>query len=495
MEKKTPGKENEKPFSYLHPMATGGLIGGDGYSFQDRFIVCHIPIWLRDPSFVKLMNEGSGDVDLVYSNSGMTSYEHIQVKDHQVTPGEFKDIVKGFATIDSGLDKTFRKFTLASPSVSQQIKSFADGLDRYREAKKFFNDSDGKRALATTKKELEKKIRDLGLSEYSDFMVNKLSFDIGRFDFNNNDTCRQLFIASLSDHPEYKAHLLSIFNPVYSKLIEDVIAHRGKVIENSKLHESIRSALTTNPSPAEGTVIHVHNWSVEKFDPPPSFEIDWSSHFDRSSRRVPEKDTWNNQLIPQILETRKAIASSTSNRLIVFRGQCSLTTGFALGMAFPDVGNWIFELLQSKQTWRSDASRIPGYELKFEEVDPALHGINTKSNEIGVVFNITGQAFEDVMEYLKSTNIGIAKLILIRPSSSPGGFSIPSDSEAVTLASKSKDVIKAMVAKYKAPKTHLFYFGPLGLSIFLGQKLSSVGSIQLYEFQDPGYKLSAILKT
>ncbi|MFW1406318.1 SAVED domain-containing protein [Vibrio parahaemolyticus] len=52
-----------------------------------------------------------------------------------------------------------------------------------------------------------------------------------------------------------------------------------------------------------------------------------------------------------------------------------------------------------------------------------------------------------------------------------------------------------MINKYKSKKTHLFYFGPFGLAVFLGQKLTSVGAIQLYEFQDPGYNPSCLLKS
>ncbi|MFX6015275.1 SAVED domain-containing protein, partial [Acinetobacter baumannii] len=77
----------------------------------------------------------------------------------------------------------------------------------------------------------------------------------------------------------------------------------------------------------------------------------------------------------------------------------------------------------------------------------------------------------------------------------PGNFSIKNDSEAVALASASKDIIKSMINKYKSKKTHLFYFGPFGLAVFLGQKLTSVGAIQLYEFQDPGYNPSCLLKS
>ncbi|MGL1301997.1 SAVED domain-containing protein, partial [Vibrio parahaemolyticus] len=87
--------------------------------------------------------------------------------------------------------------------------------------------------------------------------------------------------------------------------------------------------------------------------------------------------------------------------------------------------------------------------------------------------NITGKALTDVADFFKSTGTPLKKIISLQPESTPGNFSIKNDSEAVALASASKDIIKSMINKYKSKKTHLFYFGPFGLAVFLGQKLTS----------------------
>jgi hypothetical protein len=168
-----------------------------------------------------------------------------------------------------------------------------------------------------------------------------------------------------------------------------------------------------------------------------------------------------------------------------------------MGMIFPEIGNWTFELLQPPQTesWRSDAERKVRYNPVYSEISPNTLGIKSKGNELAVVFNITGKALTDVADYFKSTTTPLKKIISIQPDSAPGNFSIENDSEAVALASTSKDIIKSMISKYTSKKIHLFYFGPFGLAVFLGQKLTSVGSIQLYEFQDPGYKPSCLLKS
>jgi hypothetical protein len=43
--------------------------------------------------------------------------------------------------------------------------------------------------------------------------------------------------------------------------------------------------------------------------------------------------------------------------------------------------------------------------------------------------------------------------------------------------------------------TRLFLFGPFALSVFLGQQLTSIGQVQCFEYQDPGYVRSVTLRT
>ncbi|OQP67641.1 SAVED domain-containing protein [Niastella populi] len=485
---------DSKPFSLLHPMGMGGIIGGDGYTFQERYIVCHIPKWLNDLHFVKLMYEGTGDVDVVFEQNKRHYYDHVQVKDHNVTPAELAEVISGFVLIDKGTEKAYRKFILAAPSLSQNVKGLCDALSRFREAEKLYAEEDREVILKTTKETLITKIEAAGFKEYVDFVINKLFFEIGAFDFNDNNLCRNIFAGYLVEHPHYKEYF-SVFGKVYSKLIEEVLAHRGKVLEQDKLHGFIKGVLTAPPTLNHDSVLHIHNWTVEKYTPDATVTLDWSTYFDRQTRTVPDVGMWDKVLVPQLITTRQDIAKTTSNRHIIFRGKCTLSTGFALGMAFPEIGNWSFEIQQPPNVWRSDAEKITGYKLRYETEDPATYGIDSENQEIAVIFNITGQALNDVVAFLRNNNISIKQLVLIHPSSTPGNLSIQNDSEAVSLASASKNIIKEMVTLYQSRKTHLFYYGPIGLSIFLGQKLTSVGQIQLYEFQDPGYKASCLIKT
>lgn len=490
-------KKKRKPeFSLVSPQAMGGIHGGDGYTYQDRYIVCNIPKWISDPTFVRLMPEGTGDVDVVFLHNRKHFYDHIQVKNHLVTNSEFGNIIKTFSEIHSGTKKVYRTFYLACPQVGTDVNVFCNKLSRYKDAQKLYAGSDRK-ALKSTEVVLKNSIKKLKLQKYYSFIVNHFALEIGKYDFGDTTICKRQFVSYLNEHPKYKEKVFDLLSPAYPHLIEQIVSNKGKVFTGQLLYKLIDEAIAGKKAGFKTNVIHIHNWEKGIFEPKANITIDWTKYFDRSIKKVPDSQLWNDSLIPELVTLKNKLTAKTSIRHITLRGKCALSTGISLGMIFPEIGNWTFELLQPPQTesWRSDAERKLKYKPIYSEINPSTLGIKSKGDELAVVFNITGKALFDVADYFKSTATPLKKIISLQPEITPGTLSIRNGSEAVALASASKDIIKNMITKYNSKKIHLFYFGPFGLAVFLGQKLTSVGSIQLYEFQDPGYKPSCLLKS
>ena len=90
---KRPRKSGASRGSLLSPEATGGITGGKGYDFQTRYAACHLPLWLLEGSFHQLFFEGTGDIDIRFKDQGKSSRNHIQVKDHEVSPSELRLVI------------------------------------------------------------------------------------------------------------------------------------------------------------------------------------------------------------------------------------------------------------------------------------------------------------------------------------------------------------------------------------------------------------------
>src|SRR5688572_13054028 len=100
-------KNNQRATTLISPQSMGGIHGGDGYTFQDRYIVCHIPKWILDEKFVKLMPEGTGDVDVVFAEGRKHFYDHVQIKNHLVNTSEFTQVIETFVDYEKTTGKIY----------------------------------------------------------------------------------------------------------------------------------------------------------------------------------------------------------------------------------------------------------------------------------------------------------------------------------------------------------------------------------------------------
>jgi hypothetical protein len=219
--------------------------------------------------------------------------------------------------------------------------------------------------------------------------------------------------------------------------------------------------------------------------------LDWSTHFDRSARRVPAASVWETELVPQLNDLKTRIQAAGAVRTIRFRGKCALSTGVALGATFPTVGGWTFEILQptSKDPWRSDAKPTANYAMQEEIIEGDANG-----PDLVLGLNIRGDGRDDVLRYIRTSGPIPSAYVFLAPPTQ-GAQSIRGPEDAVAMAIAVREHLGVLLKARNLRRTRLFVFGPLGLAVFLGQQLTSVGQVQLFEYQDPGYVPSALLRT
>jgi hypothetical protein len=123
-----PKKSRSPSGSLLAPAAMGGIVAGKGFDFQTRFAACNIPLWLLEAAFHQLFFEGTGDIDIRFTEAGKSSRIHIQVKDHDVQPGELKTVIEQFSRLDLDLPDTYKCFNLVCPSLSATSGPLRRGL-------------------------------------------------------------------------------------------------------------------------------------------------------------------------------------------------------------------------------------------------------------------------------------------------------------------------------------------------------------------------------
>ena len=483
-------RTSSRKASLLSPESMGGITAGKGFDFQTRYAACQLPLWLLENAFHQLFVEGTGDIDIRYVEAGRSARIHLQVKDHEVAPAEFKEVLKHFGQLDTELPGVYKCFTLVCPSLSPKLRPIETGLSRFRKAKPFYDDAE--HALAPTKEELVERLRKIGLDDNDfDFIQSKVFFEVAHGDLHHDDRAVDLFVGRLLSHPDYSGMIRAMVHPAFAELLRAIEAKRGNILARSDVEQILRAAVAS-VSPGEKTVtLWVQNWTSETFDAPADHALDWSKYFDRASRRVPSQEIWNGQLLPELAKLKQKIPAERTERIIRFRGKCALSTGIALGAAFPAVGGWTFEIPQppAKEPWRSDVTPTQAYDLQVELTDGDPGGA-----DLVLGLNIRGDGREDVRRYIASAG-KIPRLFAFMAPPSTGSQSIAGSEDACAYARGVRERLGQLLKSHGIRSTRLFFYGPFALSVFLGQQLTSLGDLQLFEYQDPGYVPSCSIKT
>lgn len=302
------------------------------------------------------------------------------------------------------------------------------GLARYRNAKPYYDDAPG--ALVPTKQELDGRLRKAGLGDHIDFIYAKVFIDVGHGDMHHDDRAIDLFIGRLLRHPEYADKLRAMVQPAFGEIMRTIGAKKGIVLERSEIEALLRAAVAAGVAREKKITVWLQNWTSETFDVPADYALDWSAHFDRSTRRVPPPETWNADLIPELNALKNKILAERKDRLIRFRGKCALSSGVALGAIFPTVGGWAFEIPQppAKEAWRSDTPATDPYQLNMELVEGVPEG-----TDIAVGLNVKGDGRKEIVKYAQSTGSEPRIFVFMSPPSQ-GAQAIGGPGDAVAFA-------------------------------------------------------------
>ena len=217
---------------------------------------------------------------------------------------------------------------------------------------------------------------------------------------HHDDRAINHFIGRLLNHPDYADKVRAMVLPAFAEIMREIGARKGNVIERAEIEKLLQAAVAAGIAGEKKITLWLQNWTSESFDPPADYALDWSSQFDRATRKVPSPETWNKQLIPELEALKKKILAERKERLIRFRGKCALSSGVALGAIFPTVGGWAFEIPQppSKDAWRSDAPATSPYQLSVEVVEGGQEG-----TDIVLGLNIKGDGRQDIVKYVEGT--------------------------------------------------------------------------------------------
>lgn len=262
---------------------------------------------------------------------------------------------------------------------------------------------------------------------------------------------------------------------------------KGNPAERDSLLQVARAALfrrlaqihaASAPSEPLRLLVHAHARATPAFQVGPALAVDWVRHFEH--RHVPP-NAWATDLLPALDSVAEATRSSAPGRRIVAEGFMTISTALALGRVFMEPGG-------ISCSWR----QLPKGEiwsLLHENSDCGFSALlaqhDSSAYDLAVLVSIRGVVEPAVRATPDLPNF--RAILRIQARDNPGATDISSPLQASSLARLVADEIRN--AKRHNPlvrKTHIFYAGPAGVAMMIGQQLNAIGPVQTYEhFQSP----------
>ncbi len=237
---------------------------------------------------------------------------------------------------------------------------------------------------------------------------------------------------------------------------------------------SLRASIPSNPKVA----LWIHGWAKRAYDVAPTVELDWSSYFEKDSRRIPSERHWRGRLLPDLLRAKRSLARRADGAYIDLRAKLPLSHLCAIGFAFPESGGFSFRVEQATRgevhLWNSSTGSICTAFASPKDDD------NTQADDVVVALSVTDDARQDV-ERSRTAFPKHARFVFAVPEPGVSDDAIGSGRDAVGLAVSAKKLLQATRRRLCARRLHLVLYAPAAFALFLGQRLNALGEVILYE--------------
>lgn len=217
--------------------------------------------------------------------------------------------------------------------------------------------------------------------------------------------------------------------------------------------------------------------------------IDWSHHFDP---RHCSSERWSSCLLPALADVATAVRRFAPGRSVVADGLLGIPAAFALGSSFCTPRgvpvHWRQISADSPmELWSLDASSV---ELTMRL---SVESRTLSAKDIAVLVSITADVRKD---FARVANTLPPIRCILDAGLEPLSRKIDAR-QAATMARAISDALRdARTTHGAVGAVHLFYCGPVGLALMLGQLFNTISQIVTYEYvaiNDPPYTPAATI--
>jgi hypothetical protein len=236
-------------------------------------------------------------------------------------------------------------------------------------------------------------------------------------------------------------------------------------------------------------LLNAHAEAGEGFVRGFGIQLNWSRHF---THRFASAEVWATVLLPALVNVLQTVRATAPGCSIVAEGYATLAACLALGRTFREVTG-------ISLSWK----QVPGgavWSLTETEVDSGfvakLRHLHVESTDLAVFVS----AVADVEAAVAATHNlpNFRAIVCVQPADGSTRSELSEPGHATHLARLIARAIRDARKELRTiERIHLFFAGPAGLAVLLGQLLNAFGPIQTYEHEQLGgvgcYRAAALL--
>ena len=121
----------------------------------------------------------------------------------------------------------------------------------------------------------------------------------------------------------------------------------------------------------------------------------------------------------------------------------------------------------------SQLDSLPALDTVIVEGDP-------EANEIAIGISVTTDARPAVESFVGTFGLRLRASLYLYPQGGPSMTAVNKDTVG-GYAVQLKDEMRRFISRHNPHVVNLFFVGPLGLAVLLGQRLNGLGTIQCFE--------------
>ena len=189
------------------------------------------------------------------------------------------------------------------------------------------------------------------------------------------------------------------------------------------------------------------------------------------------KDNSFDEAYKTLIQLRSLIQTKEISKDLTIYPQTRIAFAFLAGWIFREVTSYRLTLVQKEsQVWRT--FDLPYVDPKITENLPTL--IDSKSREIGLVFNISRDIHNSVIKHFEKCATKPRAVL----GYSVEGYSICSSAQALSVARQLAGVIKNLIDRWDITQIHLFASLPAVLAAMITYHLNAICPITFYHLDE-----------